>query len=165
MSARSSDWRGAWKGERSPAVASAHPSTGTGLSGGGTVPSSAPASIRATRRPVPASRSLRSRSPSATTAVAPECSSMWATSAGARRGFIGTATPPARCTAEYDTSQRSASSGRRWRPTRASGSSPDSSRRRAMALAAPSHSANVMDPTSTTAKAVRSPNSSAMRAR
>ena len=38
-------------------------------------------------------------------------------------------------------------------------------RRRAMALAAPSHSAKVMDPTSTTAKAVRSPNSSAMRPR
>ena len=34
-----------------------------------------------------------------------------------------------------------------------------------MALAAPSHSANVMDPTSTTANAVRSPNSSAIRAR
>ena len=33
MSARSSVARGAWKGERSPAVASAHPSTGTGLSG------------------------------------------------------------------------------------------------------------------------------------
>ena len=32
-----------------------------------------------------------------------------------------------------------------------------------MALAAPSHSAKVSDPTSTTAKAVRSPNSSAIR--
>ena len=165
MSARSSDRRGAWKAERSPAVASSQPRIGTGLSGSDVVPPSAPASIRVTRRPAPASPSLRKRSPSATTAVAPECSSMWATSAGARRGFIGTATPPARWAAEYATNQRSASSGRRWMPTRALGSRPASSRRRAMALAAPSHSANVMDPTSTTAKAVRSPNSVAMRAR
>ena len=57
--------RGTWKGERSPAVASVH--ARTELSGGG-VPSSAPASIRATRRPAPVSPSLRSRSPSATTA-------------------------------------------------------------------------------------------------
>ena len=47
----------------------------------------------------------------------------------------------------------------------APGSTPAPTRVRAMALAAPSHSAKVMDPTSTTAKAVRSPNSSAMRAR
>ena len=142
------------------------PSTGTGPS----VRRHGPV-LRRRRRsgrrggPPPPRRSLRSRSPSATTAVAPECSSMWATSAGARRGFIGTATPPARWAAEYETSQRKASSGCRWMPTRAPGSRPASRRRRAMALAAPSHSANVMDPTSTTAKAVRSPNSSAIRAR
>ena len=35
MSARSSESRGTWNGERSPAVASAHPSTGTELPGGG----------------------------------------------------------------------------------------------------------------------------------
>ena len=165
MSARSSDRRGAWKGERSPAVASAHPSTGPAVSGRVTVPSSAPASTRATRRSPPASRSLRTRSPSATMAVAPEWASTWATSAGARRGFMGTATPPARWAAEYDTSQCRASSGCRWMPTRPPGSRPASRSRRARALAAPSHSANVMDPTSTTAKAVRSPNSMAMRAR
>ena len=34
---------------------------------------------------------------------------------------MGTATPPARCAAEYDTSQRSANSGRRWMPTLAAG--------------------------------------------
>ena len=78
---------------------------------------------------------------------------------------MGTATPPARWAAEYEMSQCSASSGRRWMPTRPPGSRPASSRRRAMALAAPSHSAKVSDPTSTTAKAVRSPNSWAMRAK
>ncbi len=145
MSARSSEARGTWKVERSPAVASAQLSTGTPVSGGG-VPASAPASIRVTRRPAPSSPSLRRRSPSATTADAPECSSMCATSAGARRGFMGTATPPARWAAEYETSQCSASSGRRWMPTRPSGSRPASTRRRAMALAAPSHSAKVMEP-------------------
>ena len=146
MSARSSDWRGAWKGERSPATASAQPSTGPWVPSGVAVPPSVPASISATRRPAAASRSLPTSSPSATTAVAPEWASTCPTSAGARRGFMGTATPPARWAAEYETSQRKACSGCRWMPTRPPGSSPASRRRRARALAAPSHSANVMVP-------------------
>ena len=55
MSARSSLWRGAWKGERSPPVTSDQPRTGGPEAEPG--PASAPASTRATRRPSAACRS------------------------------------------------------------------------------------------------------------
>ncbi len=57
------------------------------------------ASITRERLPFAAPRAVATNAPSATTAVAPECASMCPTSAGARRGFMGTATPPARCAA------------------------------------------------------------------
>ena len=73
---------------------------------------------------------------------------------GASLGFMGTATPPARCTAVYDTSQRRAEAGSRWMPTRSSGRNPLSTKPRARALAALSHSEKVSAPTPTTVYAV-----------
>ena len=58
MSARSSDWRGAWNGDRSPAVASAQPSSGGAAVSAAVPTTSVPASTSATRRPSAASRSL-----------------------------------------------------------------------------------------------------------
>ena len=142
---------------------------GRAVAGGGLVPAEhrdGPAVRRRRRRPPRRRRSGRRgglpRPPGRCAAGRRRPPRPWRPSAracgpprpGPGGGSSGTATPPARWTAEYETSQRSASSGCRWMPTRASGSRPASSRRRAMALAAPSHSAKVMDPTSTTAKAV-----------
>ena len=101
MSARSSDWRGRLEG-RAVAGDGLGPAEDGALGPGGVAVPPSVAGVdqgdEAARRRPPGR--CATSSPSATTAVAPEWASTWPTSAGARRGFMGTATPPARWAAE-----------------------------------------------------------------
>ena len=92
MSARSSSSRGTCMASRSPEVTSDQLTTCPDERA--VAPEVASTTMVSCSRAAP--RAVATNGPSATTAVAPECASMRPTSAGASRGFMGTATPPAR---------------------------------------------------------------------